>query len=545
MTPHLQETAVDVTTVEKVGLGLKLSQGIVLGCAVALLAGYVASGFFALSARPQTQQRSARVDTKSKVLALAASVVSRKNVLEQASPVVPNDTQREYDRGVFYGDPPPVTGCATLTQQNFMDADAAGMNITLDFSSGCYEIVDEDDDVFFDHSLIVQGGTGSAYLTCSGATIRSRTMTPPPGVTGIVVRDSSIVRDCDVQVKDLGFDLTLGGSPRVESSSASNGYDTGFRVNAGEVTGSTATGGGTNDVGFLVRLQGQVMLSRAELNDYGFQTSMGGTIFNSTAANNEFTGFVIYEGASVSASLAQDNRVGFDVWGSTVQRNTAVGNGDGFLVREGPYGWDPDVQYNTATRNDTGFLVWSSRARVYSNQADNGLVGFHVAESATVSSSTAQLNDVGFVVSDDAVVSMGIAANNRYDGFLAESGTIYVSTAIENGTAASDTYGMRLLNDAIARNARSNANANGVLVDSAYPLKAKLLEGLKMCGNAGNDIFVNGGIVDGVFYISKPIQGAGDWNEAEFLPCPSQGGQGGGQDGSSPALLKIQRSDLN
>jgi hypothetical protein len=535
--PHQE---VDVK-IEEVLVKQNVGSTILLGLGASLLAGYFLFGILSFSDGSMMRPRESNV-AASLLQGIRAAIVDQRasqeartgtyRTLEAA--VVP----KEIDAGIVYGNPENTTACARLTQADFDRADQENQNVTLDFNSGCYEIVgDSENNVYFDHTLIVRGGTGTAYVTCNSDTIRPRENLPgiPDSDAGIILMGSSRVQDCRIKYKTPGFELRSGGDPIADHVTAERSGQDGFTISAGTVSNAMAK---WNDRGYYLE-GGVVQNATAEDNTTGFMSYWGGSIAESYANRND-DGFVIGGSGSLNNTQATDNQTGYVVYGGTVTGNTARENVVGFhLSAIG----GTMVTGNTAVANFGGFSIDASQGTIVQNQAlQNTLYGFDVSGSSTVQGATADANQYGFLVHSGARVSSSSAASNRYDGFWADGGTIDLSsTATSNGSGSSGSYGFRLLNDATAQNVNSNQNRNGVYVGSSYPLKARLINGVRICSNTGNDIFVNGGIVSGTFYVSKPIQGAGNWQNATFLSCAGGGedadDDGGGR-GSSPAVLK-------
>lgn len=544
MESRSQEQEVDIRVKETIALQQKVGSSIFLGVGAFLLAGYVMLGLLSFSDGSITSPRESSV-AAIRLQGVLATVSDQRANQEARTGSYRNMeaslVPKEVDAGIVYGNPENTTACVRLTQADFDLADQENRNITLDFNSGCYEIVgDAENNVYFDHTLIVRGGTGTAYVTCNSDTIRPR-IAPPTADTdaGIILMDSSRVQDCRVKQKTPGFELRSGGSPVADHVTAENSGQDGFLVSAGTVSNAMAKG---NDRGYYLE-GGIVQNATAEENTTGFMSFYGGSITESYANSND-DGFVIGANVTVVDTQATDNQTGYVVYGGTVTGNTANENVMGFYVSAIA---GTMVSGNVALSNFGGYSVNNSLGSMTQNQALQNLIyGYEVYGTSTVQGATADANQYGFLVHSDARVSGSSASNNRYDGFWADGGTIDLSsTATANGSGSSGSYGFRLLRDATAQSINSNQNRNGVYVGSSYPLKARLMNGVRICSNTGSDIYVNGGIVSGTFYVSKPIQGAGNWQNATFLSCSGGGedtDEDGGGRGSSPAILKQPRT---
>ena len=462
----------------------------------------------------------------------------------------------------------PREGCIELNQA-FFNGQTGGVSFI--YASGCVELTE---DIYFPYSINVADGSDGFYFTCNNHKIRGN-----HGNFAIRLFDEATVKNCKVVNAGIGFMLydnttvldsiaennsqgfytaqgpystyIFGSRAQdnryegfnvregsfVESSFSNNNGVSGFVVQEnGRVLNSHSYENGANgffmwdtsqcieceswgniDNGFYLEDSAKVFSSLALSNyDWGFKMFTDSKVEDSSAVRNEEDGFILYDNASVSGSTSNNN----DYWGfwqqgwSSVEDSIATNNGgDGNI-------------------NMIGFVLQHNSRASGVTARNNGRAGFHISGNSQLTNGIAINHNNGFEMYNNASVNQSIALSNHFHGYkLFDSTQLTNSIARYNGEAQGD-YGIQLQGFSVASNILSDTNENGVYVDTG----ARLLEGYRVCNNDNNNIYVNGGYVEGRFQTGQ-IAGAGNWQNAVIVPC------GGGGGGSSPLFLKPTRQE--
>lgn len=456
----------------------------------------------------------------------------------------------------------PREGCIELNQAYF---NGLNTNLRLNYTNGCVELVEN---INFRYSIIVEDGRSGFYFTCNNHKI-----TGDPEYDGIKVWDSATVRNCQVENYHIGFQV-YDNAKVIESLARNNswGYVAyGFgnitessaqdNINGGFMLGTRSSAGNSNSRyngqfgGFIIYGNAKVSNSYASENegggfifwdygqcegcsangnfgdgfylednsrvlssvsysnyDWGYRLFTNSRVEDSTAMRNEEDGFKLYDNSSVSGSTSRDN----DWWGFWLLRDSLAE--DSIAIDNGI-----DISHSR------GFVLYDN-ARANSVTARNHqYLGFKLLGSSVVTNGNAINNEIGFMVFENALLSQSTAVSNGNTGYvLDESSRLEDSIARYNGRGPGD-YGIYLQGLTTATNILSDTNKNGVYVGP----NSRLLEGYRICNNDNNNIYVNGGYVEGRFQ-TGPISGAGNWQNAVIVPC-------GGGGGSSPLFLKAEQ----
>jgi len=431
----------------------------------------------------------------------------------------------------------PDKTCIRLYQSDF---DNLNTNLVISYPSGCVELME---DITFNYGIILSDGSDGFYFTCNNHWLRGS-----PSTDGIIAFNDVIIRDCTVTGRLIGF--VIHDNTRVENGQAfSNDY--GFLAyNNAVVDNSWARE--NLQAGFIAFDQVAILNSNSWSNDEGYELQNDAAAVNSNAQSNTNEGFEMWGNSEVFHGFSRGNYEGYSMSDeSTASVSTASYNTDeGFELFDRSRVFDSsssrnsqgfDLNQNTiatgssTNNNGDGFVMRDFSSCVDCNSNDNQIAGFWIMDNSEVSNSRAMNNLInGFEQYDYSTISESTASHNLRNGFaLYDSSQVSDSTAQYNNDNNWDyIYGIRLNGFSNASNVRSDNNDNGIWVDQG----AKLLEGYRVCNNDAENIFVNGGYVEGR-YQTGPIGGAGNWQNAVLVPC-------GGGGGSSPLYLKAEQQGM-
>ncbi len=350
--------------------------------------------------------------------------------------------------------------CIQLNQ-SFFD-EHVNEDILFDYEEGCVELTE---DIFFNNTIIVSGGSGGFYFTC-----RNHTVTGHPYFTNpaFLLNESATVIDCKLEWPNTGF--ALFDNSAVIDSSVRYGY-VGEAFNMFDFSRVERSAAINHSTGFLMR-------------DFSVVT-------DSIADGNLYFGFVMFGNSSVHRSSSRGSMVNFDAGGgAAVYDSSAEGGMEGFSLQDsasalnitatgaGIAGIDLNhfarVSDAVVQENGNGFMAtWPADngvATITRGTARNNDVGFELASGVAVSDSVAEQNDIGFRISETPQLDDITVRDNEY-GFVLYGSTINGLTALNN------TYGFSLSDTRTSGLTALNSSGTGFYLYGSSSLEASIARG--------------------------------------------------------------------